>query len=179
MVFFADAPARVADGATALRLAGVVRRRQERVSNKNGERFAWVTLSDPTGEFEVFVAADLLQASRDLLDAGTAILVNCRVDAREDQIGFFSDRIDALDMQFSADGLRIRLDDAQALAGIQARMERADNRPDAKRRAVVQLLVPLRDGGEVELKLAGRHCADAAVQAALKAVPGVASVETV
>ena len=179
VVFFADAPARVADGATALRLAGVVRRRQERVSNKNGERFAWVTLSDPTGEFEVFVAADLLQASRDLLDAGTAILVNCRVDAREDQIGFFSDRIDALDMQFSADGLRIRLDDAQALAGIQARMERADNRPDAKRRAVVQLLVPLRDGGEVELKLAGRHCADAAVQAALKAVPGVASVETV
>jgi DNA polymerase-3 subunit alpha len=179
VVFFADAPARVTDGATALRLAGVVRRRQERVSNKNGERFAWVTLSDPTGEFEVFVAADLLQASRELLDAGTAILVNCRVDSREEQISFFADRIDALDMQFSADALRIRLDDARALAGIQARMDRANTRPDASRRAVVQLLVPLRDGGEVELKLAGRHCADAAVQAALKAVPGVASVETV
>ena len=179
VVFFAEAPGRVADGATALRMAGVVRRRQERVSNKNGERFAWVTLSDPTGEFEVFVAADLLQASRDLLEAGSSIMVNCRVDSREDQISFFSDRIEQLDLQYSADGLRIRLDDAGALAGVQSRMERADNRPEASRKAIVQLLVPLCDGGEAELRLAGRHCADAALQAALKAVPGVAAVETV
>ncbi len=179
VVFHAEAPARVADGATALRLSGMVRRRQERVSNKNGERFAWVTLSDPTGEFEVFIASELLRNSRDLLESGQAVLVNCRVDEREEQISFFADRLEPLDMKVSADRLRVRLDDASALSRIQARMERADKRADATLNAIVDLLLPLSDGGEVELRLPGRHSADSALQAALKGVDGVASVETV
>ena len=179
VVFHAEAPARVADGATALRLSGMVRRRQERVSNKSGERFAWVTLSDPTGEFEVFIAPELLRTSRDLLESGQAILVNCRVDERDEQISFFADRLEPLDMKVSADRLRVRLDDATALERIQARMERADRRADASLSAIVDLLLPLSDGGEVELRLPGRHSADSALQAALKGVDGVASVETV
>lgn len=177
VVFFADAPARVADGATALRLAGVVRRRQERVSNKSGERFAWLTLSDPTGEFEAFIPADLLRTERDLLEAGNTVLVSCRVDQREEQISFFADRLEMLDTQVSAERLNIRLDDVAALSGIQSRLDRADNRNDAERNAIIKLFLPLADGGEAELRLPGRHCGDATVQAALKAVKGVAMVE--
>ena len=177
VVFFAEAPARVADGATALRLSGMVRRRQERVSNKSGERFAWTTLSDPTGEFEVFIAPELLRTSRDLLDSGQAVLVNCRVDERDEQISFFADRIEPLDMQVSAERLRVRLDDSGALGRVHARLERANNRPDASRAAVIDLFIPLAAGGEVELRLPGRHSADSALQAALKGVEGVASVE--
>ena len=179
MVFHAEAPARVADGATALRLAGMVRRRQERVSNKSGERFAWTTLSDPTGEFEVFVSPELLRTSRDLLDSGQAVLVNCRVDERDEQISFFADRIELLDTKVSAERLRIRLDLADALTSVHARLERANKRADASHDAVIDLLMPLRDGGEIEMRLPGRHSADAALQAALKGVKGVASVETV
>ncbi len=177
VVFFSDAPARVADGATALRLAGVVRRRQERVSNKSGERFAWLTLSDPTGEFEAFIPPELLRTERDLLEAGNTILVSCRVDERDEQISFFADRLEMLDTQMSAERLNIRLDDAAALPGIQSRLQRADSRSDAERNAVIKLFLPLADGGEAELRLPGRHCADASVQAALKAVKGVAVVE--
>ena len=179
VVFHAEAPARVADGATALRLAGMVRRRQERVSNKSGERFAWTTLSDPTGEFEVFVSPELLRTSRDLLDSGQAVLVNCRVDERDEQISFFADRIELLDTKVSAERLRIRLDLADALTSVHARLERANKRADASHDAVIDLLMPLRDGGEIEMRLPGRHSADAALQAALKGVKGVASVETV
>ncbi len=178
VVFFAEAPARVADGATALRLAGMVRRRQERVSNKNGERFAWTTLSDPTGEFEVFVNSDLLVSSRDILDSGQAVMVNCRVDERDEQISFFADKIEPLDTKISAERLRIRLDLPDALTGVHARLERANKRADASHDAVIDLLLPLRDGGEIEMRLPGRHSADAALQAALKGVKGVASVET-
>ena len=177
VVFHAEAPARVADGATALRLSGMVRRRQERVSNKSGERFAWVTLSDPTGEFEVFVAPELLRTSRDLLDSGQAVLVNCRVDERDEQISFFADRLEVLDMQVCAERLRVRLDDAAALSRIHARLERANGRADVSRDAVIDLFVPIAGGGEVELRLPGRHSADSALQAALKGVDGVASVE--
>ena len=53
ITFFAQAGERIQQGATALRLAGIVRKRQEKVSQKSGERFAFLRLSDPTGEFEV------------------------------------------------------------------------------------------------------------------------------
>ena len=42
-----DAIAKAEAGAEALRMAGVVRRRQERAAQGSGEKFAFVTLSDP------------------------------------------------------------------------------------------------------------------------------------
>jgi len=179
VVFFSNAPARVADGAKALRMGGIVRRRQERVSNKNGERFAWLTLSDPTGEFEAFIPPELLRTYRDELETGCAVLLACRVDNRDDQVSFFADGVDVLDLKASASGLKIRLESAEALSGLKSRMERANSRPDAEINAHIQLFVPMQDGSEAELKLPGRHCADASVQAALKAIKGVASVESV
>jgi DNA polymerase-3 subunit alpha len=177
VVFVTDAPMRVADGATALRMAGVVRSRQERVSKKSGERFAWLTLSDPTGEFEAFIPSELLRTSRDLLETGCAVLLACRVDDRDEQLGFFADGVDTLDMKASASRLIIRIETGDALAGIKSRLDMANARADADLNASLQLFVPMRDGGEAELNLPGRHCADAAVQAALKAVRGVASIE--
>jgi len=177
VVLHAEAAARVMEGATALRMCGVVRRRQERVSNKSGERFAWVTLSDPTGEFEVFVPPELLRTSRDDLETGQAIMANCRVDEREEQISFFADRLEVLDTRMAASQLRIRLAHASALEGIKTRLDRANARSDAQADAQVELFLPVSDGSEVEMRLPGRHCADAAVQAALRAVKGVESVE--
>ena len=50
-------------GGRAVRLAGVVRKRQERVS-KRGKRFAFISISDPTGDFEILVGEDLLVSNR-------------------------------------------------------------------------------------------------------------------
>jgi DNA polymerase-3 subunit alpha len=177
VVFHAEAPARAAEGATALRLAGMVRRRQERVSQKSGERFAWVTLSDPTGEFEAFIPPELLRSMRDSLEPGACIMIAARVDAREEELSFFADHVEALDLDISAEALKIRLADASALDGIKSRLDRADARPGAEAKAEVKLYLPLADGREAEIALPGRHCADGAVLAALKAVKGVALVE--
>ena len=38
-----------AEGHEAFRMAGVIRRRQERAAAGSGEKFAFVTLSDPSG----------------------------------------------------------------------------------------------------------------------------------
>ena len=105
-------------------------------------------------------------------------MVNCRVDERDEQISFFADKIEPLDTKISAERLRIRLDAADALAGVHARLERANGRKDASHDAMIELLMPLRDGGEIEMRLPGRHSADAALQAALKGVKGVASIES-
>jgi DNA polymerase-3 subunit alpha len=179
VVLFNEAPRRVAEGASALRMSGIVRRRQERVSNKTGDRFAWLTVSDPTGEFEVFISSELLQNHRDEIEPGCAVLLACRIDSRDEQISFFADGVDTLDMKASAQGLNIRIDDGAALSGIKSRLDRANLRPDAVMDAQVKLFIPLADGGEVELGLPGRHCGDAALQAALKAVQGVVSIKAV
>ena len=57
-------------GAEAFRMAGVVRRRQERASAAAGEKFAFVTLSDPTGEYEVLFPPEALRKCRDAAGAG-------------------------------------------------------------------------------------------------------------
>lgn len=70
----------LADGPRILKVAGIAVDRQERTSARG--RFAFVTLSDPSGQIEVTVYADVLARCRDLLDATDPVLVH--VDGRLD-----------------------------------------------------------------------------------------------
>ena len=177
VVLFADAQARVSEGASALRMAGVVRRRQERVSSKSGERFAFVTLSDPTGEFEILVPPETLRSSREALETGASIIVTTRVDGRDEELRFFADSVETLDSAPMAAGLRIRLL-PEAVEGVRSRLERAASRANGEG-GEIHFILPVSHGREAELKLPRRMPCDAVVQAALKAVRGVESVETV
>lgn len=176
VVFCADAQARVAEGVTAMRMCGMVRRKQERVSARNGERFAWVTLSDPSGEYEVFIPARLLAEVRDALEPGAAVVIAARIDDREEQLRYFADSLEALDAAPAPGGLRVRLT-PEALPAVQDRLRRAASRGGEGVMGEVRLLLPAGPGVEAELRLPGRMPADAAVQAALKAVRGVETVE--
>jgi DNA polymerase-3 subunit alpha len=176
VVFVADAPDRVADGASAIRMAGVVRRRQERVSQRSGKRFAWLTLSDPSGEFEVLVNPDTLQSSRDALEVGASVLINASIDDKEEQLRFFADNVEVLGDAPAADGLRVRLS-VEALESVKARLDRAAD--SARGEGVVHLILAVSDGSEAELRLPGRVPTTPPVQAALRGVKGVESVELI
>ena len=54
-------------------MIGVIRARVEKPA-KAGGKFAIVTLSDPSGEYELFVNDDLLQSSRDTLEVGGRVI---------------------------------------------------------------------------------------------------------
>jgi DNA polymerase III subunit alpha len=71
-VFFSEVPSKMVSSEAIFRMAGVVRARKERPA-RDGGKFAWVTLSDPTGEYEVMIMPEELEASRDHLDAGRSI----------------------------------------------------------------------------------------------------------
>jgi len=58
-----------------LHMAGILIRKQERVSAKSGKKFAFLQISDATGVFEVMIFSELLAACRDMLVAGTALSV--------------------------------------------------------------------------------------------------------
>jgi len=66
-----------------LRLAGVVLAKKERVGARS--RFAFVELSDPSGQFEITVFSELLTSRRELLEGQDPLLVeaDARVEGEE------------------------------------------------------------------------------------------------
>ncbi|MEM8554257.1 MAG: DNA polymerase III subunit alpha, partial [Pseudomonadota bacterium] len=73
------------EGRVAAKIAGSVASRQERKSSR-GNRFAFVQLSDPTGLYEVTVFSDVLEAHRDNLEPGSAVVLNVEAEAEADQL---------------------------------------------------------------------------------------------
>ena len=177
VTLYADAVAQAEAGAEAFRMAGVVRRRQERASARSGEKFAFVSLSDPTGEYEVMFPPESLRRCRDALEPGKAVVIKVRAKASEGEVRFFGDDAELLDTAIAslAASLRVHLSSAGAdMEGLRARLRPASA---ADRGGEVVLVAGLGGGREVELKLPGRFTLDAALRGALKTAPGVTYLE--
>ena len=177
VVLAAEAVERADAGDTAFRMAGVVRRRQERPS-QSGEKFAYATLSDPTGEFEVMVLPEALRRHRDLLEPGQAVMIKIRAKLREGEVRFYADDVEPMDkaMENAVSGLRVHVTpDPAVLVGVRRRLEAARS----ERGGELILVAGLSAGREVEVRLPGRFSLDASVRGALKSVVGVVHLEDV
>ena len=171
-----DAIAKAEAGAEALRMAGVVRRRQERAAQSSGEKFAFVTLSDPTGEYEVLFPPESWRRCRDLLEAGAAVAITVRAKAKDGEVRFFGDSAEpvAKAVENVVAGLRVHL--APRSAEIEALKKRLEGVANPRGGEIV-LVAGVGAGREVELKLPGRFTLDGAVRGAIKTAPGVVFVE--
>jgi DNA polymerase III subunit alpha len=170
-----DAIAKATAGAEALRMAGVVRRKQEK-PGRTGEKFAFVTFSDPTGEYEVLFPPESLRRCRDLLEPGKAVAITVRAKASDGEVRFFGDSVEPVEkaVESVVAGLRVHLayQSAEVLA-LKKRLEGVTN----PRGGEVILVAGLDGGREVEVKLPGRFTLDGAVRGAIKTAPGVTFVE--
>ncbi|MFZ5669739.1 MAG: DNA polymerase III subunit alpha [Pseudomonadota bacterium] len=172
-----DALAQAEAGAEAFRMAGMVRRRQER-AQQSGERFAFVSLSDPTGEYEVLFPPEALRRCRDILEPGKAVSIKVRAKARDGEVRFFGDDAEPIDkaVESVAASLRVHVSpQSTALEALKARLAKAE----ARRGGEVVLVAGLGGGREVEVKLPGFYALDASLRGALKTAPGVAYLEDV
>ncbi len=173
---YADAIGLAEGGAEAFRMAGVIRRKQERASAKNGEKFAFVTLSDPTGEYEVLFPPESLRRCRDALEPGRAVMVRVRAKAGEGEVRFYGDEAEFIErtLENSALGLRIHLSPRSVqIDALKKRLETAAS----SRGGEVTLVAGMDGGREVELRLPGRFNLDPALRGALKTAPGVMYLE--
>jgi len=158
-------------GARALKLAGVVRKRQERMS-KRGKRFAFVNISDPTGDFEVLVGEDLLVANRAILEAGALVKLTVKAENRDGDVRLFANTIASLDLtQAPAQikGLQIRLRSAtiETLDELEKTLETLKSAP-AKTTGYVEIFAPLDGSREGHWRLSGRYGIDPEIQKAIK-----------
>lgn len=178
VTLYAEALSLAQEGQEAFRMAGVIRRRQERAAAGSGEKFAFVTLSDPTGEYEVLFPPESLRKNRDNLEPGTSIVLRVRSKGRDGEVRFFGDDATPLAATLSTNdmGLRVHVS-AQVidLALLRTYLEEAKGKTGGE----ITLLSDLSGQGEIEVKLPQRYSLDATLRGRLKAMPGVSYFEDV
>lgn len=167
-------------GASTLRLCGIVKKRQERVSQRNNSRFAYVALSDPGGMYEAFVGADLLTRCRDMLNTGDMVEITAKVEESNGELKIFSEAIQPLETALTngAKGFKVYLTGADAIIPFHETLNSLSGTP-SKRRGVMHIIVPVDDDKEAEFKLPNSFPLDGAFRGALKSAPGVELIEEI
>ena len=155
-------------------VAGTVVRKQER-RGKNGEPFAFIGLSDPTGMFEIMVFSEALSGARGFLEAGKSVLMKVSGDWTDDELKLRALSIEDLDVAAAqaGEGLKIYLSDAAPLPDIAAQLKKPG-------KGLITFVVPgVNTDQEVEIALPKRQEVTAALKNAIQSMPGVAHIESV
>jgi DNA polymerase III subunit alpha len=158
-------------GATAARLAATLSYKQERRS-RQGNKFAFLGFSDPTGQFEAVCFSDTLAASRDLLEPGKAVVLRVEAEVEGDEVKLRVQSVESLDSVTAnmTTGMDIFVRNAKPVASIQKRLVNGGKAP-------VRVVVILEDRREVEILLGTKFTVTPQVMAAVKAIEGVEDVK--
>ena len=175
----AEIEQKVKGGPIAAKIAGAVAVKQERKSAR-GNRFAFITLSDPTGIYEVTMFSEPLEKYRDLLEPGANVVLAVEATYESEQLKLLARGVQTVDeavMGAAPAGLKIFVDDATALGSVATRLEEAAGGARRGGGPVNLVLMHPDLPGEVEVELPKRYPVTPQVMGAIKHVPGVAHVE--
>ncbi len=157
-------------------MAGVVRRIQYRPAMSGGT-LAYVSMSDPTGDFEALVMPEYVALARETLEVGKAFVFRGRVRYRDGDLKLAGDTfepVEAAEARTTED-LRIIVKEGAPLENL-ARTIAALPKAQAGEARPLRLVLRLNDGREIELGAKQFVPAGPAARAALKAAKGVERV---
>ncbi len=160
-------------GAARVKLAGSVINIKERIT-RTGSRMAWVRLSDGGGSYEVTFFSESLSRGRDLLTAGSSVLITADIKLEGEALRITAQEVEPLDQAAirAGAGIRIWLQQTEAIAHIRTLLER-----EGKGRGRVMLIPRLDATQNVEITLPGGFNVSPRLAQALKIMPGVERVE--
>ncbi len=162
------------------KLAGVVAGRQERKSAR-GNRFAFAQLSDTTGAYEVTLFSDTLEKSREHLETGNKVVVTVEATMESDQLKLLGRAVTPIETMVAdagSTGLRVFVDDPDAIANISSVLTRAaEQLPRAPKGPVHLCLSHAGLPGEVELDLKCEFPVTPEIKGAIKSLNGILAVE--
>ena len=175
-----EVTARAQKGAAIVKMAGTVSGRQERKSAR-GNRFAFVQLSDPTGQYEVTVFSDTLEVAREYLNAGSQVVLQCEATLEADQLKLLGRSVSPIDTVVAdagGAGLRVFLDGPEAIGSVATILENAKHdRGRAGKGPIYFCLMGDDLPGEVVLDLGDDFPVDPQIKGALRSLGGVIEVE--
>jgi len=171
----AELPKHLAGGGKGrVRLAGLLNAKQERISSR-GSRYAFLTISDATGLFEVMIFSEVLAAARDLLVVNQPLLLSVDARLEEDQLKLTGQLIESLDEAAAkaTAGLKIVVKDAAPLPALKELVAK-----EAKGRGRIALVAQSEER-EIEAWLAGGYALSASMLGSLRNLPGVVEVQEI
>ena len=160
-----------------LELIGVVRKRDERPS-RNGGKFAFITLSDPTGEIELIVQPEMLYEVRESLDPGSQVKVTVKVRKTGDEIRLSAMTVEELaraKIGRRTKALRVRLAKGSDPSDIASIAQRLKTIP-GNERGQIYLEMQTKSGEIVVIQLPETYSTNLAARQALKDASGVEQV---
>jgi DNA polymerase III subunit alpha len=160
-------------GQTRVRIAGCVVDRKERPT-RTGSKMAWVRLSDSSGGCEVTLFSEVLSRTRDILTAGTAVLVTADLRLDGEALRITASDVVALE-QAAADAaveMRIWFDREDAIIPIHAILS-----GEKGGRGKIVLQPSVAETRDVEVRLGGAYRVTPRMAQMIRAVAGVARVE--
>jgi DNA polymerase-3 subunit alpha len=159
-------------GRARIKLAGCMVSMKERPT-KTGNKMAWLTISDTVGACEVTLFSEVLNAVRDVLVAGTPLLVTADVALEGEALRVTAQEVVSLDKAAAEAGgsMRVWLKDTASVPHISTILAR-ENRGRGR-----VFLVPMLAGQEVEIALPGHYSVSPRLRQALKMVQGVERVD--
>lgn len=175
----AEITAEAEGGPLVTSIAGTVSARQERKSAK-GTQYAFVSLSDPTGLYEVTVFSDLLNAARDRLEPGQNVVLQVKVEPSGDQVKMLANSVTPLEDAVADAGagcLAVEMQGADTIPRLAETLERIKSDIAASSRSRGPVLLRIREGDElIEIEVANDTPLTTPARQALRAVPGVLDV---
>ncbi|MFN3275167.1 MAG: DNA polymerase III subunit alpha [Paracoccus sp. (in: a-proteobacteria)] len=175
----AEISAEALQGPLVAQIAGTVAARMERKSAK-GTQYAFVSLSDPTGLYEVTVFSDLLTAARDRLEPGQNVVLQVKVEPSGDQVKMLANSVAPLEDYVADAGagcLAVEIQGADTVTRLAEVLTRIQAEIMAPARARGPIRLRLREGDEViDIEVANDAPLTTPARQALRATPGVLDV---
>ena len=166
----------VARDKSALEMMGIVRARNDRPAQSGG-KFSWLTLSDPTGEYECMVPPETLMECTDILQPGASVIVRIQPRIREDEIRLHV--AGAIPLEKAAlgapKGLIVSLDPG-ASCDLLVDVSKHLTNLNTHERGELRFEVPVPGQGIAVISLPGKYAVGTAAAQALKSAPGVRTV---
>ena len=169
-------------GAFIGKIAGTVAARQERKSAK-GNRFAFVSLSDSTGPYEVTMFSDVLEATRPFLETGMAVVLTVEATLEGETLKLLARGAQPID-QVAADaggaGLCIHVDTPDAVGSVAALLERLAAEAKQRARGPISFMVyDTERGCRYRVSTGKDYPVNPQIKGAIRSLRGVAEVEEV
>ena len=161
------------DSERGARLAGSIVSKRDMRSQK-GSPYAFVTLTDQSGEFDVTLFSEQLSAHRELLEPGRLVVLNVTGRRDKDRLRLTAQSLQPIEQlaENAAFGLRIFVNEARPLETILQRLSQA-----GPGRGQVNLVMQMEEGRrEVELRLPGAYSVGPRTRGVVKAIAGVVEV---
>jgi DNA polymerase-3 subunit alpha len=174
IISWAEFCSRAGKRASVTRLAAIVSARQERTSAK-GNRYAFIGLSDQSGQYEAIAFSELLASCNEALTPGTAVLVEIEAEAGGDAMRARLTSAVPLDTIAgrAQSGIRIGINDIASLEKLRTHLS-----PTGQ--GEVRIVLKLADvEREVELQMPGRYDVSPRGTGAISVIEGVTGIEPI